>query len=85
VDVIKALQDYGIQVVIFDPWANPVEVQHEYSIVMMNEIPKSTFDAVVLGVAHSEFIEMDIASLRKECSVLYDVKGVLTEDVDGKL
>jgi UDP-N-acetyl-D-galactosamine dehydrogenase len=85
IDVIKALEDYGIQVAIFDPWANPVEVQHEYDIKMMNEFPKSTFDAVVLGVAHSEFIEMDIASLRKQRSILYDVKGVLTEDVDGKL
>lgn len=85
VDVIKALEDYGIQVAIFDPWANPIEVQHEYGITMTNKIPKSAFDAVVLGVAHSEFIEMDIASLRKECSVLYDVKGILTEDVDGRL
>nr|WP_315255243.1 nucleotide sugar dehydrogenase [uncultured Flavobacterium sp.] len=85
VDVIKALEDYGIQVAIFDPWANPAEVKHEYGLTMMNEVPKNTFDAVVLGVAHSEFIEMDIASLRKECSVLYDVKGILTEDVDGKL
>jgi UDP-N-acetyl-D-galactosamine dehydrogenase len=85
VDVIKALEDYGIQVTIFDPWANPVEVQHEYSIAMMNEIPESTFDAVVLGVAHNEFINLDINLLRKKLSILYDVKGVLTDGVDGKL
>lgn len=85
VDVIKALEDYGIQVTVFDPWANPAEVKDEYGITMMNEVPKNTFDAVVLGVAHSEFIEMDITSLRKECSILYDVKGVLKEGVDGKL
>lgn len=85
VDVIKALEDYGIQVTIFDPWANPVEVKHEYSLITVNEIPKTTFDAVVLGVAHAEFLDLDINLLRKACSILYDVKGVLTEGVDGKL
>ena len=85
VDVIKALEDYGIQVIIFDPWANPVEVKHEYSLITVNEIPKTTFDAVVLGVAHAEFLDLDINLLRKACSILYDVKGVLTEGVDGKL
>ncbi|HKO78194.1 MAG TPA: nucleotide sugar dehydrogenase [Flavobacterium sp.] len=85
VDVIKALEDYGIQVTIFDPWANPVEVYHEYAITMVNEKPSTTFDAVVLGVAHTEFINLDINLLRNTCSILYDVKGVLTEGVDGKL
>ncbi|HEU4788676.1 MAG TPA: nucleotide sugar dehydrogenase [Flavobacterium sp.] len=85
VDVIKALEDYGIQVTIFDPWANPVEVQHEYGIKMVNEEPSTTFDAVVLGVAHTEFINLDINLLRNTSSILYDVKGVLTDGVDGKL
>jgi UDP-N-acetyl-D-galactosamine dehydrogenase len=85
VDVIKALEDYGIQVTIFDPWANPAEVQHEYDLRMVNEVPKSAFDAVVLGVAHADFLGLDINSLRKTCSILYDVKGVLTDGVDGKL
>jgi UDP-N-acetyl-D-galactosamine dehydrogenase len=85
VDVIQALEDYGIQVTIFDPWANPIEVEHEYGLTMLNQMPKTIFDAVVLGVAHAEFIEMNIDSLRKECSILYDVKGVLVDGVDGKL
>jgi UDP-N-acetyl-D-galactosamine dehydrogenase len=85
VDVIKALEDYGIQVTIFDPWANLAEVQHEYGLTVLNEVPTTTFDAVVLGVAHAEFINLDIKSLRKKSSILYDVKGVLVEGVDGKL
>lgn len=85
VDVIKALEDYGIQVTIFDPWANPTEVEHEYGLSMVNEVPKTAFDAIVLGVAHTEFINLDINSLREVCSILYDVKGVLTDEVDGKL
>jgi UDP-N-acetyl-D-galactosamine dehydrogenase len=85
VDVIKALEDYGIEVTVFDPWANPSEVQHEYGLTMVNEVPTSTYDAVVLGVAHAEFLNLDINSLREKCSILYDVKGVLTDGVDGKL
>jgi UDP-N-acetyl-D-galactosamine dehydrogenase len=85
VDVIQALEDYGIQVTVFDPWANPAEVEHEYGLTMVNVAPNTTFDAVILGVAHTEFINLDINLLRKKCSVLYDVKGVLTDGVDGRL
>ncbi|MGL2995323.1 nucleotide sugar dehydrogenase [Flavobacterium sp. TSSA_36] len=85
VDVVRAFQDYGIAVTIYDPWANPVEVAHEYGLTTINEVPTSSFDAVVLGVAHQAFLTMDYAGLRKEKSVLYDVKGVLTVPVDGKL
>lgn len=85
VDVVKAMEDYGIQVTIFDPWANPAEVKHEYGLTMINEVPNTTFDAVVLGVAHTEFKDINIDSLRNPLSVLYDVKGVLGDGVDGRL
>lgn len=85
VDVVLALEDYGIQVTIYDPWANPSEVMHEYSMTTTDKLPTTTFDAVVLGVAHKEFMTMDMQSLRNKNSVLYDVKGVLGNSVDGKL
>ncbi len=85
VDVVAALQDYGITVTIYDPWANPSEVKHEYQLDSQNTVPTEQFDAVVLGVAHKEFMEIDITSLQKVNSVLYDVKGVLNYAVDGKL
>ena len=85
VDVVKALADYGINVTIFDPWANPAEVMHEYKLNCVATLPKQSFDAVVLGVAHLEFLEIDLPTLLKENSVLYDVKGVLKGNVDGKL
>ena len=85
VDVIAALEDYGVQVTVFDPWANPAEVMHEYGLSIINKVPEITFDAVVLGVAHTEFLDLNIHSLRKTCSILYDVKGVLVDGVDGKL
>uniref|UniRef100_UPI002602FE67 nucleotide sugar dehydrogenase n=1 Tax=Flavobacterium sp. TaxID=239 RepID=UPI002602FE67 len=85
VDVVRAFVEYGIQVTIYDPWANPEEVAHEYGLATINELPETTFDAIVLGVAHQAFLDMDYAALRKEKSVLYDVKGVLQVAVDGKL
>ncbi|MEM0575296.1 nucleotide sugar dehydrogenase [Flavobacterium polysaccharolyticum] len=85
VDVVRALVDYGIQVTIYDPWANPDEVVHEYRLTTINELPNTTFDTIVLGVAHQVFLDIDYAVLRKEKSVLYDVKGVLQVPVDGKL
>ncbi len=85
VDVIKALEDYGIKVVIYDPWANPVEVLHEYGMTTTNKLPTVAFDAVVLGVAHKEFLDLDISSLINKKAIVYDVKGVLGNSADGKL
>jgi UDP-N-acetyl-D-galactosamine dehydrogenase len=85
VDVIKALEDYGIKITIYDPWANPADVLLEYGLTTSNNKPECSFDAVVLGVAHKEFLDLDLNSLRNENSILYDVKGVLGDMADGKL
>ena len=85
VDVVHALQDYGIEVTIFDPWAKPSEVKHEYNLDTTNELPSTTFDAIVLGVAHKEFTTIDLSKLKKANGVLFDVKGVLNEKADGRL
>jgi UDP-N-acetyl-D-galactosamine dehydrogenase len=85
VDVIAALKDYGIAVTIYDPWASPDAVMHEYKLTTAKELPSQKFDAVVLGVSHKEFLEIELDALRKDNSILYDVKGVLNSHVDGKL
>jgi UDP-N-acetyl-D-galactosamine dehydrogenase len=85
VDVVHALEDYGIKVSIFDPWAKPSEVEHEYQLETTNELPSETFDAIVLGVAHTAFTTIDLSKLKKEKGVLFDVKGVLNEKADGRL
>ncbi|WP_343563036.1 nucleotide sugar dehydrogenase [Sphingobacterium sp.] len=77
VDVIAALEDYGVTVTTFDPWANPAEVKHEYRIESVTKLPDTKFDALVLGVAHREFLNIDFDSLRKDLSIIYDVKGIL--------
>ena len=85
VDVIKALDEYGIQVTIYDPWATPQEVFAEYGLVTTNTLPATTFDALVLGVAHQEFLELDLNMLQKEKCIVYDVKGVLGKKAHGRL
>ncbi len=85
VDVITALKDYGINVSVFDPWASPSEVKHEYGLTTTNSLPNQKYDAVVLGVAHKEFSVINFESIKNEKSILYDVKGILGSQADGKL
>lgn len=85
VDVIHSLKEYGLKLTVFDPWANPEEVKHEYNLDIVTTLPENKFDAIVLGVAHNEFLNIDFSILKNENSVLYDVKGVLGAQVDGKL
>lgn len=90
VDVIRALESYSVKVTVFDPWANPAEVEHEYgveSLQNMDELNSNEykFDGIVLGVAHDEFLGMDLEPLKKELAVVYDVKGILNEMADSRL
>lgn len=85
VDVIAALTDYGISVTIFDPLAHPSDVQQEYGLLTTATMPSQKFDAVVLGVAHKEFLDIDFATVQNPISVLYDVKGILGSVADARL
>lgn len=85
VDVIRALEDYGIKVTTYDHWANPAEVKYEYGIDSVCELPSNKYDGIILGVAHNEFLEIDLDSLKKDNAIVYDVKGYLNTKSDGKL
>ena len=87
VDTVKALEDYGVKVAIFDPWANPSEVKHEYNLITSQNInTNKKYEAVVLGVAHKEFLEINLKEFMTPTAVLYDVKGILPlKLVDGRL
>lgn len=85
VDVIRQLKDFGTDVTIFDPWASPEEVAHEYQLKMTNTLPDESFDAIVLTVSHAEYLALDLRSHLNSNGILYDVKGVLQEKVDGRL
>lgn len=89
VDVINGLKDYSLNVVTYDPWANPTEVKHEYgidSISSLDQLKDQKFDAIVLTVSHQEFLEMNLSNFLTENGVIYDVKGILpTNSVDKRL
>ena len=87
IDVINALEEYGIEVTTLDPWANPTEVMHEYGIKCHSElIEESKFDAIILTVSHNEFLNLQLTDYLKENGVIYDVKGALPkEEVDKRL
>lgn len=85
IDIYNELRDYGIAVDVYDPWAKPEIAKHEYGVEVYNELPKGQFDGVVLAVAHDEFKSLDISSITNGKKVVYDVKGILGNEVDGKL
>jgi len=87
VDVVTAFQDFHTNIVVFDPWADPDEIKHEYDLLSVNKIPDDMlFDAVVLAVAHDEFKTCRIQDYCKANSVIYDIKGFLPKEmVDSRL
>ncbi|MGI5848066.1 MAG: nucleotide sugar dehydrogenase [Candidatus Cryptobacteroides sp.] len=86
VDIYHTLFEYTRNIIIYDPWANKEYVKHEYDVEMTNDLPAGKYDAIVLAVAHMEFLDLDVMSLLKDNGVVYDVKGVLPREiVDGRL
>lgn len=85
IDIVNTLQDYNVNVHIYDPWANPAIAKHEYGVELQNKLPNHKFDGIVMAVAHKEFETLDISSLINGNSVVYDVKGVMKNGFDEKL
>ncbi|MES9869688.1 MAG: Vi polysaccharide biosynthesis UDP-N-acetylglucosamine C-6 dehydrogenase TviB [Sedimenticola sp.] len=89
VDIIEEFNSYNADVDVYDPWVNPQEAEEEYGITPIEKPEPGTYDAVVMAVAHREFIEMGseaIRALGKEGAVLYDVKSLFpASEVDGRL
>lgn len=86
VDVIKGITEYAMEVTIYDPWANPDDVLNEFGLVSHKEVVTgSKYDAIILTVAHREFLQSDLSKLLNKGGIIYDVKGMLNCKVDGKL
>lgn len=81
VDVVYALKQYGIDINIYDPWADAEEVKKEYRLISNKKLPNEQFDAIVLTVAHKEFEELKIDQLKLENAIVYDVKNCLKREV----
>ena len=86
VDIYHSLSEYTKDITVFDPMANKEAVMHEYQVPITSELPQGQFDAIILAVAHKQFLELDFKQLVKEGGVVYDVKGILPrEEIDGRL
>jgi len=87
IDIYNELRDYGIEVDVFDPWAEPAEVMHEYGLKILHDYPEGNgYGAIILAVSHNEFKNIDIAAHKQKGTVIYDVKGILDPAlVDGRL
>lgn len=80
IDMVKELQSFNMNVDVYDHWASPQEVKHEYGIELISELKNRSYDAIVLAVDHSDYKswgEQKIRKLGKQKHVLYDVKYVL--------
>lgn len=85
IDVIKEFKEYSCQVDVYDPWADALDVKHEYDVELKSKLGTG-YDAIVLAVAHNEFLEIDFKSLGNGNTVIYDIKGLLKKElVDERL
>ena len=89
IDIINEFKEYGIKVDVHDPWVNAAEAKSEYDVQLIDQPQTGHYDALILAVAHNQFIDLTFEALRsygKENVVIYDVKGLLPRDlVDGSL
>jgi UDP-N-acetyl-D-galactosamine dehydrogenase len=89
VDIIESLAKVNAVVDVYDPWVDADEAAHEFGIRPIAAPQPSTYDAIIIAVAHNQFIALGAAGIRafgKPDSIIYDVKYVLPRDaVDGRL
>ena len=78
VDIINKLKEFTIEVDVFDPQANSQEVYNNYDISIIEKPLKNNYDAVILAVAHNEFLEIDFKKIMKKKSFIFDLKGFLS-------
>jgi UDP-N-acetyl-D-galactosamine dehydrogenase len=85
IDIYNELVNFDIKVDVYDPWVNPNEAKHDYGIEIINDLHKVHYAAVILAVAHKEFLELDVRSFAPN-GIVYDVKGILPKAIiDSRL
>lgn len=85
-DIYKELKDYGIEVEVYDPWANKTEVQKEFGITLLDNLKENQYDSIIIAVSHKEFLMMDLDELKKNNAVVFDAKSCIDRSkVDARL
>lgn len=87
IDIYKELLEYNIEIDVYDPWANPEEVFHEYKIKTLTTYPeRNGYSAIILAVSHNKFSEINLQEHKVKGTIIYDVKGILNKTIiDGRL
>ncbi len=87
IDIYKELKEFGLQVDVYDPWANVQEVKREYDLDLLPVLdPSTAYEAIVVAVEHSEFKTIDYKKYRDAGAVIFDVKGFVDRSlVDARL
>jgi len=86
IDIVSEMEGFGCNVDVHDPWADIEEVHVEYGINLKKEKPNKKYAAVILAVAHDEFLQYDLDAMTNDSRVIYDVKSALDKGmVDGRL
>ena len=87
VEIHAELKQFGLDVDLWDPWADQAEVKQEYGIDIIPDLTVGkTYDVIVLAVAHNEFLTLDFDKIRNENTVIFDAKAILNRDiVDSRL
>jgi len=87
VDIYNELCEFGLNVDVYDPWASPEEVKHEYNVAIIKELDKNKkYQGILLAVAHDEFKSIDFEAYYKAGAVVFDAKAVIDRRwVDGRL
>jgi len=87
VDIYHELIQYGTTVDVYDPWADPQEVAHEYGIPILQRLPEGQrYDGIIVAVSHQEFKDLDYEQIKTEQAVIFDTKACLDRNkVDGRL
>ena len=88
-DIVRELKSFGCKVDVHDPWASSSEAEHEYGISLIAQPKAGSYDAIVVAVAHKEYLELGAAGIRKFGSpntVIFDIKHVMPKTAsDGRL
>ena len=82
IDIIRELKEFNCEVDVYDPWADKADVKHEYGIDLLNgNMNIKDYNGIILAVAHNEFKELDFSALQNDHTVLYDVKGIISQEL----
>ncbi|MGP5101667.1 Vi polysaccharide biosynthesis UDP-N-acetylglucosamine C-6 dehydrogenase TviB [Psychrobacter celer] len=83
IDIVHELEEYNIEVDVYDPWVDASEAEHEYGIAPISKPSNNQYDGIILAVAHKEFAQMGVSAIRelgRDNHVLYDLKYLFAKD-----